>query len=77
MHNPAKGTLATETDRLYLWTLVLALEYEDVYMFQPAAETSFMKLLRETVFVNTCADPKQAAAELATRDAATRGEEVE
>lgn len=59
---------------------MLALEYEDVYIYQPAgaggqtAETSFMKLLRETVFVNTCVDPRQAAAELATRDAASRGE---
>ncbi|CAM9233511.1 unnamed protein product, partial [Scytosiphon promiscuus] len=73
-HNPAKGSLTTETDRLYLWTLVLALEYEDNYTsfaanLGPQEETGFMKLLREAVFVNACVDPKRAAAELATRDA--------
>ncbi|CAM9440868.1 unnamed protein product [Ectocarpus fasciculatus] len=72
-HNPAKGSLTTETDRLYLWTLVLALEYEDCYSFTanlpPQDETGFMKLLREAVFVNSCMDPRQAAAEIADRDA--------
>lgn len=72
-HNPAKGSLTTETDRLYLWTLVLALEYEDTYTFTPKLpaqdETGFMKLLREAVFVNSCVDPKEAAAEIAIRDA--------
>lgn len=72
-HNPAKGSLTTETDRLYLWTLVLALEYEDTYTFTPNLppqdETGFMKLLREAVFVNSQTSPKEAAAEIATRDA--------
>eukprot|EP00903_Cladosiphon_okamuranus_P010158 g9618.t1 len=72
-HNPAKGSLTTETDRLYLWTLVLALEYEDTYTFMPNLppqdETGFMKLLRQTMFVNGCVNPKEAAAEIATRDA--------
>lgn len=72
-HNPAKGSLTTETDRLYLWTLVLALEYEDTYTFTPSLpsqdETGFMKLLREAVFVNSCVTPEQAAAEIATREA--------
>lgn len=53
---------------------MLALEYEDNYTsfatkLGTQDETGFMKLLREAVFVNACADPKQAAAELATRDA--------
>ncbi|CAN0011789.1 unnamed protein product, partial [Pylaiella littoralis] len=74
-HNPAKGFLATETDRLYLWTLVLALEYEDSYTFTPSLpvkdETGFMKLLREAVFVanSSSVDPKKAAAEIVLRDA--------
>ncbi|CAB1102696.1 unnamed protein product [Ectocarpus sp. CCAP 1310/34] len=77
-HNPAKGSLTTETDRLYLWTLVLALEYEDCYSFTANLphqdETGFMKLLREAVFVNSCMDPRQAAAEIADRDAQMRAD---
>lgn len=58
MHNPAKGALATETDRLYLWTLVLALEYEDTSVLATSSptgdeETGFMRLLREAVYVNS------------------------
>lgn len=52
---------------------MLALEYEDCYSFTtnlpPQDETGFMKLLREAVFVNSCMDPRQAAAEIADRDA--------
>ncbi|CAM9590737.1 unnamed protein product, partial [Choristocarpus tenellus] len=53
------GRLTVENDRLYLWTLVLALEYEIGLEFEPIADYSdldddeggvgFMRVLQEAV----------------------------
>lgn len=68
-HNPAKGVLKNETDRLYLWTLVLALEYEDADNGGEEYQPALMRVIHNAVSLGNssrfCGEPKDPSFERA------------